>query len=80
MDRISMILKIKFDPKGSSVPALALYTYKPINLFDHDSHGIYPRSQESVYRTIGLLVPMPSKFSPRLTQFCLRDLKTDVRN
>ena len=44
MDRISMIRKIKFDPKGTSVPALALYTYIPINLFDRDSHGIYPRS------------------------------------
>ena len=74
MDRISMIRKIKFDPKGTSVPALAIYTYITINLFDHYSHGIYPRFQVSVNRTIGLLVPMPNKFSPRLTQLCLTDL------
>ena len=51
MDRLFMILKTKLTPVHLSL----LWGY--IHVYDHNI-GIYPRSQVSIYRTIGLLVIM----------------------
>ena len=59
MDRILIILKKENDPRASSAPALGLNTI----IFNHVFIGIC-RSQVSVYRTIGPLVPFYSPPSP----------------
>ena len=53
MDRILIILKKENGPRASSAPALGLNTI----IFQH-VFGICSRSQVSVYRTIGPLVPL----------------------
>ena len=58
MDRIYIYdSENKIDPSFSSVPAQGLYTmYMYITIIVKQFIGIYPRTQMSVYKTIGPLI------------------------